>query len=104
MSREILASLENHGAMLVGLLSDAHGNHRAVGQALAWLDTRVDRLLFAGFDVRISGGELFAQVRGEPVDVVRHAPAVEVKGATLTELGVRREADGSWRAQCVIDV
>jgi SHS2 domain-containing protein len=74
-----------------------------------WLNSLVfhmstERLLFAGFDVRISGDELFAQARGEPVDVARHAPAVEVKGATLTELSVRREADGRWCAQCVIDV
>lgn len=34
--------------MLVGLLSDAHGNHHALAGALDWLDTRVERLLFAG--------------------------------------------------------
>jgi SHS2 domain-containing protein len=38
------------------------------------------------------------------VDVERHAPAVEVKGATLTELAVRRDDDGRWRAQCILDV
>jgi len=38
------------------------------------------------------------------VDVERHAPAVEVKGATMTELAVRRQADGRWYAQCVLDV
>jgi SHS2 domain-containing protein len=43
-------------------------------------------------------------VHGEPVDVARHTPAVEVKGATLTELAVRQEADGTWVAQCVLDV
>ena len=32
------------------------------------------------------------------------APAVEVKGATLTALSVDQGADGSWTAQCVIDV
>jgi SHS2 domain-containing protein len=31
-------------------------------------------------------------------------PAVEVKGATLTELKVSRNADGLWTAQCVVDV
>jgi SHS2 domain-containing protein len=41
---------------------------------------------------------------GEPVDVERHRPAVEVKGATCTELAVERLADGSFRAQCVVDV
>jgi SHS2 domain-containing protein len=74
-----------------------------------WLNSLVfhmatQRVLFAEFDVRIVGGELEAQARGEPVDVVRHAPAVEVKGATLTELAVRQEQDGRWCAQCILDV
>jgi len=74
-----------------------------------WLNALVfhmatQRMLFAEFAVRITGGELHAEALGEPVDVGRHAPAVEVKGATFTELAVRREADGRWCAQCVIDV
>jgi SHS2 domain-containing protein len=74
-----------------------------------WLNARVfhmatQRMLFAEFTVAISGGELSAEARGEPVDVSRHAPAVEVKGATFTELAVRQEADGRWCAQCVLDV
>jgi SHS2 domain-containing protein len=74
-----------------------------------WLNSLVfhmatERLLFSAFDVRIAGDKLEAEARGEPVDVVRHAPAVEVKGATLTELAVRQESDGRWRAQCVLDV
>jgi len=62
------------------------------------------RMLFAAFAVRIAGEELEAQASGEAVDVERHAPAVEVKGATLTELAVRQDPDGRWRAQCVLDV
>jgi len=74
-----------------------------------WLNALVfhmatQRMLFAEFSVTISGGELSAEARGEPVDVARHAPAVEVKGATFTELAVRREPDGRWCAQCVLDV
>ncbi len=74
-----------------------------------WLNSLVfhmatQRLLFSGFAVRIAGGVLEAEARGEPVDVQRHAPAVEVKGATLTELAVRQDGDGRWRAQCVLDV
>ncbi len=34
----------------------------------------------------------------------RHQPAVEVKGATLTALEVRRASGGGWIAQCVVDV
>jgi SHS2 domain-containing protein len=65
------------------------------------------RLLFARFDVRIDAGaggpRLTAVAHGEPVDVARHQPAVEVKGATWTALAVRA-ADGGWLAQCVVDV
>lgn len=74
-----------------------------------WLNSLVfhmaaRRLLFSDFQVRIASGELEAEVRGEPVDVARHAPAVEVKGATFTELAVRQDAAGRWCAQCILDV
>jgi tRNA nucleotidyltransferase (CCA-adding enzyme) len=42
-------------------------------------------LLFGAFEVAIEGTRLTAVARGEKVDRARHAPAVEVKGATLTE-------------------
>ena len=61
-------------------------------------------MLFSRFELRREGDRLLADVSGERVDPARHAPAVEVKGATLTELAVRREADGQWLAQCVLDV
>lgn len=60
-------------------------------------------MLFSRFEVRIEGGRLDAEIWGEPLDARRHRPAVEVKGATLTAADVRRE-DGSWTAQCVVDV
>lgn len=74
-----------------------------------WLNTLVfhmatRRMLFSRFEVRVSGDRLDAEAYGEAVDVPRHAPAVEVKGATLTELAVRQETDGRWIAQCVLDV
>ena len=62
------------------------------------------RMLFSRYDVRLEGDRLVADLYGERVDAVRHAPAVEVKGATFTELAVRRGADGGWLAQCVLDV
>jgi tRNA nucleotidyltransferase (CCA-adding enzyme) len=61
-------------------------------------------MLFSQFEVGISDGELRATARGEPVDIVRHEPRVEIKGATLTELQVAQDADGRWRAQCILDV
>lgn len=61
-------------------------------------------MLFREFDVEIDGGTLNAEMTGEPVDVVRHAPSVEPKGATLTDLLVARTTDGEWVAQCIVDV
>jgi SHS2 domain-containing protein len=60
--------------------------------------------VFSVFEVAIKGTRLKAIARGEKVDRVRHAPAVEVKGATLTELKVEERPRGCWVAQCVVDV
>jgi SHS2 domain-containing protein len=61
-------------------------------------------LLFARYEVTVGEGGLAARAFGEPVDVGRHHPAVEVKGATWTGLRVAHEEDGSWVAECVVDV
>jgi len=76
---------------------------------LDWLNALIlrmatDGLLFRTFEVKISGGRLEGRALGEPVDIERHQPAVEVKGATLTALQVTRDAAGVWQAQCVVDV
>lgn len=62
------------------------------------------RMLFGRFDVTTDGRRLEAVAWGEPIDVGRHRPAVEIKGATYTALAVEQRADGSYRVQCVIDV
>jgi tRNA nucleotidyltransferase (CCA-adding enzyme) len=62
------------------------------------------RMLFGRFEVRTDDGHLHGTIWGEPVDRDRHTPAVEVKGATQTELHVARQPDGQWRAECVVDV
>jgi SHS2 domain-containing protein len=62
------------------------------------------RMLFGRFDVTTDGQSLDAVAWGEPIDVERHRPAVEVKGATYTALAVEPRADGGYRVQCVIDV
>ncbi|CAL1240641.1 archease [Candidatus Methylocalor cossyra] len=64
----------------------------------------VRHLLFGRYQVQVEDGRLQATAYGEPVDRVRHQPAVEIKGATYTELKVRQEPDGHWIAQCVVDV
>ncbi len=61
-------------------------------------------MLFARFKVRIDGDSLEADMLGEPIDPERHEIAAEAKGATYTELSVRRLDDGRWLAQCVVDV
>jgi SHS2 domain-containing protein len=61
-------------------------------------------MLFSRFEVRLEDGRLWARAWGEHVDVEKHRPAVEVKGATLTGLEVRERPDGEWTAQCVVDV
>ncbi len=67
-------------------------------------EMQVRGMLFGRFEVSIEGTRLAARAWGEPVDVARHKPAVEVKGATYTQLAVRRLDDGHWLAQCVVDV
>lgn len=62
------------------------------------------RMLFSRFEIAIDGPRLAATAWGEGVDVPRHHPAAEVKGATYTELAVRHTDDGTWCAQCVVDV
>ena len=61
-------------------------------------------LIFGKFEVRIDGTRLHGVAHGEPVDVRRHEPAAEIKGATVTQLAVAEDAPGVWRAQCVLDV
>lgn len=60
-------------------------------------------MLFSAYSVSIAGGTLRATAKGEPVERARHQPAVEVKAATLADLHVE-ERDGTWSAQCVVDV
>ncbi len=64
----------------------------------------VRRMLFARFSVRIDGAQLNATLWGEPLDVARHAPACEPKGATYAALKVAADPDGVWSAACVVDV
>jgi len=78
---------------------------------LDWLNALVFEMatrgfLFSRFEVKIEHGagyRLTATAWGENVDQARHKPVVEVKGATYTELSVK-PLEGSWRAQCILDV
>jgi tRNA nucleotidyltransferase (CCA-adding enzyme) len=62
------------------------------------------KMLFSRFRVAFAGHSLAGEAWGEPVNVAKHQPAVEVKGATYTALQVQQQAGGGWVAQCVVDV
>ena len=64
----------------------------------------VRNMLFGRFAVRIEGTRLAATLWGEPVDIERHAPACEPKGATYTALKVAADNKGIWSAACIVDV
>ena len=66
------------------------------------MDTR--KMLFGWFEVSIKDHRLTAAAWGQPVYVAKHHPAVEVKAATYSSLRVRRNEDGTWVAQCIVDV
>ncbi len=61
-------------------------------------------MLFTQFDIQINDGRLKANICGEQVNRKKHQPAVEIKGATLTELQVKKDKQGLWCAQCIVDV
>lgn len=64
----------------------------------------VRRMLFGRFEVTMDNQRLRATAWGEAIEPKRHQPAVEVKGATYTDLQVVEDEDGLWRAQCIVDV
>ena len=64
----------------------------------------VRHMLFGRFAARIEGKRLKGSLWGEAVDIERHAPACEPKGATYTALRVGKDLDGMWSAACIVDV
>ena len=74
-----------------------------------WLDAiiyemSVRKMLFARYEVEIADNDLRGTLWGEPINVARHAPACEPKGADAHRGLGSRAADGLWYAGCVIDV
>ena len=68
------------------------------------LEMATRSIIFARFEVAITGECLRARAWGEPLSDEKHQPAAEVKGATFTELSVAQDEAGRWLAQCVLDV
>jgi tRNA nucleotidyltransferase (CCA-adding enzyme) len=62
------------------------------------------KMLFSSFDVHIQDRRLDGKAWGERIDMGRHQPAVEIKGATCSELSVKCDEGGKWIAQCIVDV
>lgn len=76
---------------------------------VTWLNAVISEMavrtmLFARFRVCIEGMRLDAELWGEPIDPLRHAPACEPKGATCAMAEVGQDAEGLWHARCIIDV
>ena len=67
-------------------------------------DMAVHHRCFARFSVETDGAKLSGLAFGERFDPRRHEAGVEPKGATYTALRVARAVDGTWLAQCVVDV
>jgi SHS2 domain-containing protein len=65
----------------------------------------VDSLLFSEIHVNVSsaGTELAAEVRGEPIDRIRHVLRNDVKAVTMHMFGVQQEGE-KWKATVVLDI
>lgn len=63
----------------------------------------IKKMVFGKVEVHLINHSLEADITGESVDLKKHDPAVDVKGATMTELKVEK-INGEWVAQCVVDV
>ena len=64
----------------------------------------VRNMLFSKFAVTIQDNQLWAHLWGEEINVHKHQPSVEIKGATCQELHVLQDETGTWLAQCVVKV
>lgn len=78
------------------------------GLFVAWLNellaqAGIRNMVFSRFKCHIKDLELEGLASGERFDPLRHQRGEEVKGATFTQLAVRKQ-DGLWLAQCVVDV
>jgi tRNA nucleotidyltransferase (CCA-adding enzyme) len=73
-----------------------------LGKLLYEMGTR--NMLFGRFEVERTDAGIRASAWGERIDMTRHEPAVEVKAATYAGLKVEQRRDGTWLAQCIVDV
>jgi len=64
----------------------------------------IRKMLFSRFEVHLRDKNLKAAAWGQKIDIKKHQPTVEVKAATYSALSVREDENGTWIAQCVVDV
>lgn len=62
------------------------------------------RMLFCRYHVTIEQDRLTGELMGERINPAKHEPSVEVKGASYHHLRVTQDSQGTWMAQCVVDV
>lgn len=62
------------------------------------------KMFFSRFDVCVKGHRLEATAWGEPIDVAKHEPTGEVKGAAHTDLQVQQAENRMWKAQCGVNL
>ena len=103
--RRSAEAFANAGRALTAVVTDPASVREALSVEIAceasdpeellfdWLNALVfematRRVLFARHEVKVEGALLGARAFGEPVEVGRHQPAVEVKGATWTGMRV----------------
>lgn len=115
------AAFEQGALALTAVISDPHGIEPREAVAVQceapdlellfveWLNALVFEMatrdmIFGRFSVAIADTRLDGTAWGEPIDVARHQPAAEIKGATYTQLRVTQGEDGTWVAECVVDV
>lgn len=72
-----------------------------VNQIIYIMDTK--KMLFSKFDIQMNNNSLNAKLYGQEVAKINGDFAVEIKGATFTELKVAKENE-QWVAQCVVDI
>ena len=75
---------------------------------IAWLNNLLyemstRKMFFSKFQVEINNGELTGYAWGEKLDLEKHAPGVEIKGISYSDLKVAQE-NGKWIAQCIVDI
>ncbi|OJW50340.1 MAG: archease [Alphaproteobacteria bacterium 41-28] len=119
-------AFEQAGLALTGVLIDPSQIEAKIPVNISCSDQKIDtlfydwineliyemahqHLIFGRFEVKISQdrqGQINLQGKawGETIDLNRHPLAVEIKGATFTELKAEQNENNEYVVQCIVDV